>query len=358
MTNDAKEQAALAAANDRPDNSPTFFSARRPESTVLGIGCTAYAAGRPTAHPWRYFVAAGESLAKIEQFIAEAKTVNELLQSLAAEVGADATSNGYFTFENAEVEAIAPQLRLQFKSNTDFICNAACPGDFFPDLRYSGGMAVQVDIIAIQSLPAEEVEAARDALAKKYGAQSFDGKFFHFQWWEQQVELAPMPVEQQFRLKSNPAFVRGPHHSNLFRPDRETDEGRAIEKKMSEIVSRRYPEQRLAQWISSFALDISLRGLNEGPDPKSAEAEKIGDEWIIKVLVIVEGIFGVDGKGGMRTGEKEGWVMPPGAKPIAVSEYYGKLEKSGTLRALPVAASANDTEGPCIAGVCNSNTIN
>ena len=104
------------------------------------------------------------------------------------------------------------------------------------------------------------------------------------------------------------------------------------------ITSRRYPEQRFAEWISSFALDISLRGLSENRDGNKAESEKIGEEWIIKVPVIVEGIFGVDGKGGIRTGEKEGWVMPPGATPIAVSQYFSKLENSGTLRALPTTA--------------------
>ena len=330
--------ATKPASADKPDHSDTFFSARRPASTVFGMEAHSSAFGKSMDHPWRYFVAGGESLAKIEQVIAESKTVDDGLKALAAEVGAEDVNNGYFIFKNADVEAVAPQVRLQYTRNEIFICNAASPGDFFPNPRYREGMAVKRDIIAIQDLAAEEAEAARAALAKKYKAESFDGKFFHFHGWEELVESAQIQREKKFRLKSNPAFVRGAHDGDAFSVDQETDEGFRIAAKMSEITSRRYPEQRFAQWISSFALDLSLRGNGEGGDRKSAEVEKIDGEWIVKVTVVFAGIFGVDGKGGVRTGEKEGWVMPPGAKAIAVSEYYAKLEKSGTLRALPTIA--------------------
>ncbi|MBY0359749.1 MAG: hypothetical protein K2W82_17235 [Candidatus Obscuribacterales bacterium] len=326
--------------NGKPDNSATFFSARKPVSTVHELAlCVRNPAscGKVVDHTWRYFIAEGESLALIERAIAESKTVNDDLKALAAEVGAQHAYHGSFSFENAEAEAVVPQVRLQYIPNEAFVCNATAPGKFFPNLRCSEGLAVRQAIVAMQDLPAAEVQAAREALAKKYKADSFDGTFFHFNRWEEQVESVPAEREKKFRLKSNPAFLSSPRELGVFVPDLETDEGFRIAGKMNEILARQYPERRVAQWISSFELDISYSPRRE--KSPAAEVEKIGEVWIIKVPAIVAGIYGEDGKGGTLSGFKEGWVLPPGAKPIAISEYFAKLEKSGSLRALPLVVS-------------------
>lgn len=326
----------------KQDNSPTFFSARRPNSTVFDMQsqCGPSAFPKVLSHDWRYFVAGGESLDKIKQFIAESSGVDNALKALAQEVGAVEAQDSYFIFENAEVDAIGRQNRLMFIPNEAFICDADNSGNFFANVQNLDGIALKREIIAIQSLPEAEVEAARLALALKYKAESFDGKFFRFHDWQDLVDYATTRQRKKFRLKSNPAFVRDATDGDYFSLDWETDEGFLLADRVKEITARRYPAQRFGQWLASFELDLSLSGQSENRNRPQAEAEKLGEEWIIKVPVIVEGIFGADGEGGMRTGEKEGWVLPPGAKAIAVSQYFSMLEDSGSLRALPQSASA------------------
>ena len=316
----------------KPDNSDTFFSARKPESKVLSLQFN-----RPFSknveHPWRYFVAGGLSLAKLQQVLAESNDVDADKNALAKSVGADSYSNG-FIFTNAEVEPVNPAVRLCLKSNSIFTCDISTPGNFYPDVD-AGGAEIKRRMRAIESLPEAEIQAARDALAKEVDAESFDGNFFHFTDWASDVATASPPREQMFRLKSNPAFVRG-EYGEGFSPDWNTDEGFTIGEKLSEIGKHIYPEKRFSDWLESFALDISLTGRRER-ERKQAEVENIGGEWIIKVPVVVEGIFGADGKGGVISGYKEGWVLPPGAAPISVSDYFAKLENSGSLRSLPQA---------------------
>lgn len=346
--------------DDKPDNSETFFSGRQFTSTVIDLKLPLLTI-KPVSHPYRYFVAAGESLRMLEQFIAESKTVDEDLKVIAKEAGATAVdSNRAFAFNNPVAEPVIPQMRLMYRQYRIFISNITAPGNFFPDLRDSHGCTVQNEIMSIRDLPANDLEAARAALAKKYNAESFDGKFFHFKGWEHQVDVLPERHNNKMcRLKCNPAFIAYDQSIRQFTPDFETDEGFRIGTKVNEVLSHRFPEQRFAQWISSFTLDICLHGKSTNTNNSPVEAEKIGDEWIIKVPVITECMFGEGGNGGPQTGnsggegwsmagpsicdenrkgqrpisDTEGWVLPPGAKSIAISEYYAKLEASGSLRA-------------------------
>lgn len=298
-------------------------------------------------HPWRYFVADGASLAKLEQILADYQGVDAALQALAEEVGAVSVVPGpYFEFKDPKVQSFKTPLRLVYGPDPTFICNATAPEDFFPDVTDGDGAVVKSELIAIRALPADEQDTARAALAAKYKAESFDGTFFHFPECDEDLEKHSTSRTKKLRLKSNPAFIceddgEG-NEANAFSLDLETDEGFLLSQRLNEIFARRYTEQRLTQWIHSFALDLSLNGRSANADRTVAEAERIGNEWIIKVPVIIEGIYGADGRGGSWTGNKEGWVLPPDAKPISVSEYYAKLELSGSLRSLaPPAAPAN-----------------
>lgn len=320
--------------NKKTDNSPTFFSARRPPSAIFAMSGLA-ALPKALSYDWRYFIADGESLDKIKQLIVEQSGVDDALKALAQEVGAVEAKDGYFVFANAEVEVMARPHRLQLITNEAFICDADNSGNFFANMQHPDGIALKREIIAIQNLPQADQEAARLALALKYNAESFNGKFFRFKDWQDLVESATTRHKKKFCLKSNSAFVRDADDGDYFSLDWEIDEGFLLADRMREITARRNPAQRFGQWIASFALDISLSGRSENPNRPQAEAERLGDEWIIKVPVIVEGIFGADGTGGVRTGEKEGWVLPPGAKAIAVSKYFSMLENSGSLRTLP-----------------------
>lgn len=308
---------------EKPDNSDTFFSARMPDSKV-----TTLTWGHRVEHPWRYFVAAGESLKKLEQLVAASKTVDADLLAFVKSFGADEVRGGYFIFNNAEIQAIPARMLLKYMPNPLFVCEASTPGDFFPDRSNAEGRKLQREVESVAAS-----ESARAELAKKYGAESFDGKVFHFPDWEEHVQAVP-PGEKKYRLKSNPLFVHGVQDGrDSFLPDLATDEGMKISEREREIGRGRNPDRVFADWIASFELDISYHTPQQSNRPK-AEVEKIGNEWIIKVPVIVEGIYGADGKGGVLTGQKEGWVLPPGAKPISISEYFAKLEKSGSLRAV------------------------
>lgn len=323
----------------KPDNSPTFFSARKGRSTVLDLKYVHLrhfaALTKSVDHPWRYFVAAGDTLAKLEVVIAQSKTVTADLQALATEVGAESLNGAQFVFPKAEFEVVPTVVRMQYGRNKLFLSKATAPSDFFPDvLGHHEGASVKQEMLRIKGLPDTEAQAAREALARKYDAESFDGTYFHFSDWEDQLQNAPMQREKKLRHKTKPTFVRAAYDGDNFTADRETDEGFLLAQRMYEISARSSPERCFADWIASFELDLSLSGRSEMHNRPKPEAEKVGDEWIVKVPVVVEGIFGEDGKGGSRVGDKEGWVLPPGAKPIAISEYYAKLETSGGLRSL------------------------
>lgn len=327
-----------AGTGEKPDNSPDFFSARKPNSKVLSLEFRA-AHAKPVDHPWRYFVAGGESLAKIEEVLHDSANVDVAQKALAAEVGAIEADYSSFTFEgDPDVEQVAPVVRMEHKFAQGFVSDITAPGNFYPDYNSGSTRGLKEKIAAVEALPAGEVEAARAALAREYKAESFDGKFFQFKDWQKNVETSAYPEEDTFRLKSNPVFTRGQYDQDTFKPDMNTEVGYALAKRASDLHRHNYPQARLDDWLETFDIDLSLNGRQySGTRREQAQAEKIGGEWIIKVPVTVEGIFGEDGKGGVRSGEKEGWVLPPGATPIAVSEYFAKLEKDGSLRSLPKA---------------------
>lgn len=317
---------------DRPDNSETFFSARKDNSKgVLSLEFSA-AHARPVDHPYRYFVAGGESLAKIEQLLDDAKNRDAALLTFAQKHGAITLQGNEFVFGvNAATEPVPTTVRIIYTAQSGFYSDLAAPGKFKADPADYQGRTIAKELARIATLDDAAATAARKELERKYNAK-LDGDTFTFPRWEQYVQSKPYPEHPSSRLVANPAFVKADRAAH-FRPDAATPEGLKIAEELSEISYRQYPQQRFAQWIDSFRIDISLRQESKAPEAQ-AEAQKIGDEWIIKVPVVTEGIFGADGKGGMRMGDKEGWVLPPGAQPIAVSEYFAKLEKSGAIRAL------------------------
>lgn len=311
-----------------PDNSAEFFSARRAVPNVLSLD---FNSSSPPSldHPYRYFIAGGESLAKIEQFVDEAKNREAALKALAQKYGAQGIEQGEFVFgKDAEVEPITSNVVMYYKPKPVFISDLANPGKFYPDPTQYGGQQIRQKLQNIKAMPPAEAAAARKSLERGYDA-TLEGDFFIFRRWEQYVQSGSFPRYPSVRLKSNPLFTKVEGRDN-FKPDAATEEGLRLVWELEEISSRQYSGRRFAQWIDSFRLDIS-NGFSEG-SKDNAMAEKVGNEWLIRVPVIVEGIFGADGKGGSRTGDKEGWVEPPGATPIAISDYFARLEKAGALR--------------------------
>lgn len=317
----------------KPDNSKEFFSARKPESNVLAFTFNR-TVEKDVSHPWRYFVAAGESLAKLQEFKADALRYDADVKAVADSVGADGVSYGRFVFKNAEVDVELPSIQLRIKSSPfGFVSNISTPENFFPDANNGWFPEVKRRMAEINALPAGEAEAARAKLAQDFQADSFDGRYFHFNNWNTKVETVQPSSEKRERLKSNPVFIRT--FGTEFSPDPNLDEGFRLQQKMQELANNTNPNWRFGQWLEQFKLDIAYYPSSPNRDEKNVEVEIIGKEWIIKVPVATEGIYGTDGKGGTKSGEKEGWVLPPGATPIKVSEYFAKLEDNASLRALP-----------------------
>lgn len=316
---------------DRPENSDNFFSARADNKGILSLEWAA-AHARPVSHPFRYFVAAGESLAKIEEMLRDAKNRDADLTAFAQKYGATSIQNGDFMFpKEAATEPVIPTVRMVYTAQHGFYCDITTPGQFKADAATFEGRVITKELQRIETLPAAEADAARKKLESKYNA-TLQGDTFTFPRWQQYVKSEAYPKEGTIRLVDNPIFTKSERNYG-FTPDASTPEGLKIAEEMSAISYRQYPQERFSQWVDSFRIDISLRQETKTLKEKT-EAEKIGDEWIIKVPVVTEGIFGADGKGGVISGYKEGWVLPPGAEPIAVSEYFAKLEKAGAIRPL------------------------
>ncbi|MDE2021161.1 MAG: hypothetical protein KGJ13_12565, partial [Patescibacteria group bacterium] len=171
--------------------------------------------------------------------------------------------------------------------------------------------------------------------AESVGAKGYNGSAFDFDF--KMSDLEDIKGTSNMRFKKDPDFTTPCMSMGDFYPDRTTPRGQEISEKARQMQMLRYPERRFADWLGSLNVDT-----NEGGHPrygdrdkKSAEIEKIGDLWIIKVPVVGKGIYGADGKGGMLSGYEDSWTVPPNATPIKISDYFKLLEDSNALSQMP-----------------------
>ncbi len=208
---------------------------------------------KSVGHPWRYFIANGEALEKIEQFIKDSQNVGAIYQAFADSVGAKKYNGRSFAFDfdMKDLEQIENQSNMRFKKDTDFVTPCMSMGDFYPD--------------------------------------------------------------------------------------RETPRGKEIGEKAQQLQTLLYPERRFAAWLGNVNVDTNEHGHPRfgGHDKKSAEIERIGDLWIIKVPVVGKGVYGADGKGGMLSGYEDSWTIPPNSTPIKISDYFKLLEDANALSQMP-----------------------
>lgn len=213
------------------------------------------------SHPWRYFVAAGETLQKIEEFLADVNRADQARADMCARVGAKSFNGVYgFTFENLTYADLLP---LEGTERTDF--------------HMQGGAGTEP-------------------------------------WQSKRVAHLP-----GFVVADGRAF--GQVH-----PDVATDFGRALRDECMAIEQMANPALRFANWLGAANVDIPLDGNANGSKTKvSATVQKIGNDWIVAVPVEVKYSYA-------DQSTTQQWIVPPGAAPITISDYFARVEKAQLIR--------------------------
>lgn len=219
------------------------------------------------SHPWRYFIAGGETLQQIETIISDYSTVAQGYADLAKKAGAKSYDGTSFEFDHKYDEMVA-------LSGTERV-----------DYNLSGGAG-----------------------------------------------NAPWQDKRILRI---PGFVVSDGRSSgQFYPDVATPEGRALRDDCKALKERAQPAVRFAQWLGASGVEVPV-------DPQypygskthvSASVTKIGEDWIVAVPVIA-----TPNDRFKPTGFTEEWIVPPGATPLGVSEYFGLLEKNSLIKNTPKA---------------------
>lgn len=294
--------------------------------------------GKHAYHPWRYFIAAGESLKKIHDVIDDAQNLAAIFKNYAGKFGADDFSNLSFKFPNASVSVEPESIKYRLKHKPEFINDKGDHDNFYPDVA-RGGQQVKEELVAIGNLPQNQRAQKYQELARAVGALTCDGQHFQFDTKEPREKFI---AERKFRLKSNPAFITHDAGSDVFEPDRNTDDGFKIWMESLEINYKKYPDHCYAQWLGVNNINTNPDGhprfsIDSGRpnETQIAQLEKIGEQWIIKVPVLGTGMYGPNGNGGVLAGYQESWVLPPDARPITISSYFKLLEDSGALSQTP-----------------------
>ena len=121
-------------------------------------------------HPWRYYVAGGETLAKIEEIIADFAGVDQAAKDLAAKYGAKSfdTSYGFtFDFDGKDMQPLKGTERVDYNlqggkggqpwqdkiipSIPDFVVSdGRSYGQFHPDVSTERGQQIRADMIAVK----------------------------------------------------------------------------------------------------------------------------------------------------------------------------------------------------------------
>lgn len=300
--------------------------------------------GRGVArHPFRYFIARGETLAKIEGAIQDAMLYQSRLRDLAAECGADKIEYSGFHFADSAALKAAPVVMRAMHDNK-FIAAHATPDRFLPNPHDYGSAALHEKLDRLRVAMGDDAARLKKDLCRETNAADIiDGHFVFTDADKAEDIVFTAPP----RLQCNPLFIQPGKHPQGFTPDPATIAGLALTRRLTALHETQYPLQRVMKWLGAWELNTDPHGhprFKDNPsrpnDKTSGRCEKIGDEWIVAVPVVGAGSYGADGKGGMLSGYQEEIAVPPGAVPLSIADYFARLERADMLsfagpRAIP-----------------------
>ena len=302
-------------------------------------------------HPYRYFLAGGETLQKIESLIDDARAVEGTMQALITRVGAAAyhTSMGAFELNAAtpfDLETVSkPYLYLD--ENPNFYADLTVPNRYFPMVVGKSAAAELANWRMVQQLNTAS-GAERDRLLAyfkdNWGLENFDGEAFVF---TKGTPSARYKVVEKQTIKGRADLMLVPDSGRFFCPDVSTPEGMQIIKELEDIEHASWPLSRLNAWMGTNAIDTNphshprFSGYNfkdsSSDRVKGAIVQKIDGQWVIGVPVAGKGLYGKAGLGGVLSGFIEEIVVPPDCTQISVSQYFAMLEKTDAISFTPQA---------------------
>ena len=226
------------------------------------------------SHPYRYFIAGGATLQKIEECLNDVSRVEQVSAALAQEAGAKSYSAKYgefkFDFDHKEVAKLAGSEQILGQDGKphpvddtfwarvprlpDFVMtNSRNYGNFYPNIATPLGLS----------------------LAQKC----------------QEIAVLTNPLQRFARWLGCESVHPAPDH-------------------------------------------IGMAGSYK---PLSVQLEKIGNDWIVAVPAVVHHQYVERRYGAEPTGYNESWTIPPDSTPLAVSDYFRLLEQNNIIGAPPPA---------------------
>jgi hypothetical protein len=293
------------------------------------------ALGRGVArHPFRYFIARGETLARIEGAIQDAMLYQSRLNDIAAEYGADKIEYSSFFFANPATIKAAPVIMRALKERKFIVCPAA-PGHFLPNPHEYGSPALHDKLDRLNIAMGDDAARLKKELCRETDANDIVDGHFVFNDADNAEDIA---FTAPPRLCANPLFIMPDKHSIGFIPDPSTPAGLALARRVAALHEQKNPLQRVMKWLGAWEVNTDPHGhprFKDSPsrpnEKTSGRCEKIDDEWIVAVPVIGAGSYGADGKGGMLSGYQEEIAVPPGAVPLSIADYFARLERADML---------------------------
>ncbi len=316
-----------------------------PSAQITTLAIFNHASGQIGAtaarHPYRYFIAAGESLRLIEGAIQDAIDHPAKMRAFAAEFGADTiptygANYGRFFFNGTPAtDNPAPVIKLAMPHKT-FIADPQTPELFLPNPHAANSTRLYEKLDRLQNATGAEADELKESLLRETRAQDIVNGHFVFadaDMRAEQIVFTPPP-----RLKSNPVFIMAGENPRGFTPDPSTPAGRDIMRRLNALTAQQFPLQRVMETLGVWEIHTNPHGhprFGDGDkrpnDKYSGNCEKIGDEWIIAVPVVGTGRYGANGEGGSISGYQEDIAVPPGAVPISIADYFSRIEKLGAL---------------------------
>jgi len=287
-------------------------------------------------HPYRYFIAGGETLTLIEDAISNAIAHPANLRALADQVGADPiTEYNRFFFSDSTVDKPAPVIKLALHDE-QFIADPQTPDRFLPNPHAHNSADLHDKLACLQSASGDDAPAQKAALCKETHASDIIDGHFVFNDADrdaQQIVFTPPP-----HLSANTLFIMSGKHARGFAPDASTPAGLAITRRLQELNEQRFPLQSVMKALACWEVNTDPHGhprfkdnASRPNDKYSGKCEKIGNEWIIAVPVIGAGRYGANGEGGSLSGYQEEITVPPGSTPLSIADYFARQEKAGML---------------------------
>ena len=287
-------------------------------------------------HPYRYFIAGGETLQLIEDALSNAIAHPANMRTLADLVGADTiTEYNRFFFTDSTVDKPAPVIKLAIHDE-QFIADAQTPNRFLPNPHAHNSAYLHDKLSRLQSATDDDAATQKADLCKETRASDIIDGHFVFNDADrdaQQIVFTPPP-----RLSANPLFIMPGKHPRGFAPDASMPAGLAITRLLNELSAQKFPLQSVMKALGCWEVNTDPHGhprfkddAGRPNDKYSGKCEKIGNEWIVAVPVIGAGRYGANGEGGSLSGYQEEITVPPGSTPLPIADYFARLEKAGML---------------------------